>query len=262
MIRAAALQFDRPGLRWVISSLYPFAGRFSRFGTKSLHYQDGWVHEFNGKKVVELQPRLRAAELDDERIKEYCGQLYEPKPDDVIIDVGAGLGWEAIYYSGKVKKVIAIEAHPKLAELLKRSLTLNDISNVEVHSVALVESQREVVIEDDLSQGHRMNTIDAMQGITVQGVPLDDLTEGPIAFIKMNIEGAERLAIQGMNETIRRTKVVAISCHDFRGHESDFYRTKAVVEEWLRGHGFVIVPRHSDKPWFADQLNAYNPRLA
>lgn len=44
-------------------------------------------------------------------------------------------------------------------------------------------------------------------------------------FLKMNIEGAEQLAIKGMLWLIERTQHVAIACHDFIADMPDFDET-------------------------------------
>ena len=76
-----------------------------------------------------------------------------------------------------------------------------------------------------------------------------------IGFLKMNIEGAERLAIRGMPQMIQRTGSVCIACHDFLGAQSEFYRTKAVLVDFLRSNDFAVVLReqHPD-PWVRDHV--------
>jgi len=79
----------------------------------------------------------------------------------------------------------------------------------------------------------------------------------------MNIEGAERLALPGMKGIVEETEIACVSCHDFKyaRTRNEFFRTKAIVEEFLKNHGFVLVPHQSSESALADQVNAYNPKF-
>ena len=66
-----------------------------------------------------------------------------------------------------------------------------------------------------------------------------------IDFLKMNIEGAERRALIGMEDVMNRIATVCVACHDFRaesGHGEDF-RTRIMVEQFLLRHGFQLRSR-------------------
>jgi 16S rRNA (adenine1518-N6/adenine1519-N6)-dimethyltransferase len=54
------------------------------------------------------------------------------KNDDVVLEVGPGLGFLTAKLANKVKKVIAVELDDKLAEVLKTNLLAKGITNVEV----------------------------------------------------------------------------------------------------------------------------------
>jgi hypothetical protein len=83
---------------------------------------------------------------------------------------------------------------------------------------------------------------------TVSCVTLDDLVAShaieQVDFLKMNIEGAEALAIKGMDETIARTRRLCICCHDFLADRDGppTMRTKRAVTDYLLGHGFSVLP--------------------
>jgi hypothetical protein len=96
---------------------------------------------------------------------------------------------------------------------------------------------------------------------------VDRLEIERIDFLKMNIEGAERLAIQGMARTLERTAAVCICCHDFLADSSgdESLRTQTVVVRFLRESGFELAgqPEQRDlPPYVRDQVWAWNPRYA
>ena len=82
----------------------------------------------------------------------------------------------------------------------------------------------------------------AGEGVEVRAVPLDGLCEErgirEVAWVKMNIEGAERDALRGMERMAPHVQHLTISCHDFLGTE--WGRTKDFVVEWLESHGFTV----------------------
>jgi hypothetical protein len=102
---------------------------------------------------------------------------------------------------------------------------------------------------------HQANTImGGGKGIRVHARSLDSILSpfrlGHIDFMKMNIEGAEALAIPGMSETIRKTSHVVIQCHDFVGQ-----CTKERIMEFLRLNGFQVETRRDNKrPYIRDTV--------
>jgi protein-L-isoaspartate(D-aspartate) O-methyltransferase len=59
-------------------------------------------------------------------------ELLQPEPDDVILEIGTGSGYQAAVLSRLVKKVISIEILPGLAHSARRTLIQAGVNNVEV----------------------------------------------------------------------------------------------------------------------------------
>jgi len=103
-------------------------------------------------------------------------------------------------------------------------------------------------------------------GFRIWGRPLDAIVENleldHADLIKTNIEGGERLAIRGMESLIERTRHVAIACHDSVAGEAELdapdveqFRTKALVERFLREHGFeTTTDPTASEPWVRDYV--------
>ena len=80
----------------------------------------------------------------------------------------------------------------------------------------------------------------------------------------MNIEGAERLAICGMREMIRKTRYACIACHDFRADEdsAQIFSTREIVTDFLRSNDFRIVTRGEDaRPYVRDHIHAVREEI-
>ena len=69
-----------------------------------------------------------------------------------------------------------------------------------------------------------------------------------IPFLKMNIEGAERHALLGMEASLQRTEENCGACHDFRADwgRGEHFDTRTFVEKFLTDHGFKISSRPND----------------
>ena len=129
-------------------------------------------------------------------------------PGSVFYDVGANVGFYSLLSSLLVGhgKVFAFEPAPRNLPYLRRHLELNHAGNVEVLPLAISNTmgQAHFQIEASDLMGH------LAQGgsTTVATATLDSLVESgriaPPNFIKMDIEGAELLALQGSSQVFQR----------------------------------------------------------
>lgn len=166
---------------------------------------------------------------------------YMPRAGDVVVDVGAGSGEDVADWSRLVTetgRVYALEADP----LQYRNLVLVSERNVVPVHCAAVDRQQVVWIEPDRDSPQSSTLSKPGVGFPCIGLPLDDLlaSEPVIALLKMNIEGAERLALPGAVSLLKRTRNVVIAAHDFRADrgEGEQYRTHAFVIDFLTRNGF------------------------
>ena len=236
--------------------LAPVATRFARWyarGVTAIFRDDEiWMHETSTGYFAYPKPYVR---LDMARLNEFTRSVYwwgyQPSAGDTIVDVGAGVGEEALMFSravGAKGRVICIEPHPQTFRCLEKLVQYNRLENVSAIQQAVGETALGVTTIED-SARYLSNRSTGQLGIPVLATTLDRIVEqqglSRIHFLKMNIEGAERFAIRGMEETSKRTEVVCVSCHDFladRGGDANF-RTKRGVLEFLRTRGFEIRER-------------------
>ena len=261
---------DRRGGRTLLGYLVTASANLR--GNKARIFYDGcWIHQFDTDYFADWAPLTRRnlpSWLNQER--RYWLSFYAPNLGDTIIDVGAGVGIETILFSravGERGRVLAIEAHPRTYACLLKTCQYNALNNVVALNIALVDNECAVSLED--SPQHIGNAIvPGKQGsIQVRGRRLDDVCDehrfGEIALVRMNIEGAEKLAIRGMESMLAKTTHVAIACHDFKADRTgnEFFRTKKDVIGFLLDRGFKIVEMSFEKPWAKDHVYAYNASL-
>lgn len=234
-------------------------------------FRDGdlWIHETDFGYFAYQEPYIRLdMQALDQTARRNFFWGYTPRSGDVVVDVGAGVGEEALTFSrgvGERGKVICMEAHPKTYRCLKALVRYNKLDNViTVPQAATEPSRADAVIED--SAHYLANRLGSTKGIRVSATTIDALCRqlglDRVNFLKVNIEGAERLAIRGMAQTLKHTGALCICCHDFLADENgdEACRTKSIVREFLRQSGLQVVERSEpDSPAYINhQLWAYN----
>jgi FkbM family methyltransferase len=192
------------------------------------------------------------AELPANYIKDaedYWFRHYQLRDGDIVFDIGAGRGEDTFAFSrgvGISGRVVAIEAHPNSYELLDAFCRLNKLENTSPLNLAVMDKPGEIwMVESDDWRAHAVAEDGTSGNIRVAARTLDEICSEllnikHIDFLKMNIEGAERYALVGMESMIESTKAICIACHDFLADRGlgEHYRTKQFVEKFLVSHGF------------------------
>lgn len=138
---------------------------------------------------------------------------------DVVVDAGANIGVATLILSRSVGpdgKVISVEMMPDTARSLRRTIELNALPNVEVYENALSELPGQLVCAKVETGLHgqasiaRSDNRTGLKEVSVTTTTLDALTEAQpdIRFLKLDLEGAEGLALRGGAETLSKTKAI------------------------------------------------------
>jgi FkbM family methyltransferase len=171
---------------------------------------------------------------------------YSPSPGDIVLDVGAGRGEDVLVFSevvGPTGKVVAVEAHPETFEILKAFVRFNRLGNVHLENYAVCDTRGTLLMAHGTEEHWQCAAIvrSGGDGVPVPATRIDDLPQlasvPRVAFVKMNIEGAEVEALRGASETLVKTDRICVCCHDFLSMQT---RTKAAVKAILTKHGFRL----------------------
>ena len=127
----------------------------------------------------------------------------------VFVDIGANIGYYSLLAATRVGKhgqVLAFEPSADNCALLKMSMLANEFDNVVVHPYAVADINGVVGFRMDDSNGQIAQNDTTGYPIKVRAVTLDNFlaNESRIDVIKMDIEGAEGLALHGMTQIIQR----------------------------------------------------------
>lgn len=186
----------------------------------------GLIRLMNGMDEIRILPQFRA-----------LPEVYEPdvwklllpqvRHGDCIVDIGAHYGLYAIALAkrtGPQGQVIAIEADPTNAEVLRAHAKLNGVHlNVEVVQQALSDQEGETAWHSQDMQSVAKPSKDEIDGPSVQMTTLDIVVGNRrVDIILVDIEGYEELALRGGRELLsdprRRPRLIVIEVHPYNWH--------------------------------------------
>jgi FkbM family methyltransferase len=137
--------------------------------------------------------------------------------DDLVIDIGANIGWYSLVLSSKNRPtVLAFEPDKLNYSLLKENTELNARTNIRPFNLALGNEKGKMTLflykkynlgrHSFIKQKNSMSSEEVE--VTVLDKFLDELGLGrkKIKLIKIDIEGFEYIAMQGATSALRRTE--------------------------------------------------------
>lgn len=155
------------------------------------------------------------------------------KKNDVIIDCGANQGifslaFASISFKGMVYIIEPLDVYNKI---IKYNFKINNLKNYKIFNN--VVSNKRKYYNLDISKGNVSGSIVRNFGtrkINIQSITIDNLVKKQkikeVDFIKMDIEGAEQLAIEGAYKTIKKFQPIM----SIETNEKDFKKIKLPVE--------------------------------
>ncbi len=174
-------------------------------------------------------------------------------PGDVVLDLGANAGLYTLMASrlvGERGHVYAFEPGARAVALLRRNIELNRLTNVTVINAAVSNEtgQAEFGEASDTAMSSLARIGRDAQEIqgwnTVRTVRLDDaIAEYGIrtpTFIKMDVEGAEKLALDGGPRTLADAPALTILFEAFDENARAFGYTVRDLLDLLEAQGFSL----------------------
>ncbi len=144
-------------------------------------------------------------ELYEKEAREvFCSAI---RPGCTVLDVGANIGIYTLLAAKRGARVFAVEADPVNAIQLRRHIQINGYSDrVTVLEIAATECDKTVPLyRHPWNMGESNICRKGEPSGTVLGRRLDSFNLPPIDVCKMDIEGAELMALTGMRETLSRS---------------------------------------------------------
>jgi FkbM family methyltransferase len=131
-------------------------------------------------------------------------------PGGFFVDVGSNVGVYALWAAGVGARVIAVEPDARAAQRLRRNVALNEFP-IDVVEAALAAESGTMRLSTGLDTLNHLVMDDAEHGSMVVVRTLDDLLGNRVAAgVKIDVEGAERLVLQGARRALTEGRIQAI----------------------------------------------------
>jgi len=196
-------------------------------------------------------------EFDTQTIKNQV------KQGDIVLDVGAHIGYYTLMLAksvGKEGKVFSFEPEPHNIEILKKNIAANNYQNIILESKGVSNINKKCKLYSGLSSSgasriykpERILAKYHKDPIDIQTVVLDeyfsklDLVD-KIDFVKMDIEGAEILALKGMKKILRESKNLKLFVEFSKDALQDSGSNPEDLLNILENEGFTIYYVHDIK---------------
>ena len=207
--------------------------------------------------------------LRDSIAREVCFTgMYEPletrcahaflKPGDTFVDVGANWGYFSLLAAclvGDSGRVIALEPEPGLHQQLLENIHENNFNQVRTLRLAASDTKGEAHFSGNLEQDgnsglNRLLTGEAARQaqITAPTNTLDAVLESEgirrIALLKMDIEGAEALAVPGLTKTLTERRIDKLLLEVHPAMIKGFGKTLRSICKPIVEHGYeaFVIP--------------------
>jgi FkbM family methyltransferase len=164
----------------------------------------------------------RAIHLNDYETIETSFVRKTVRPGMRVLDIGANLGWFTVQMAklvGPSGQVISFEPRSDLFYYLSRTVCENQFDNVSLHNCALGDHVGEVELHWPANGvnpgGTQLNLTEVIStGMLYQKTAmrvLDEEINGKIDFIKIDVEGAEKLVLSGAKRILMESRPIILS---------------------------------------------------
>lgn len=138
----------------------------------------------------------------------------------VFLDVGANTGQHSLFMSRHAREIHAFEPYEPVLRRFRRSIDLNRIKNIVIHPIGIGNENSKKPFfrppDTNLGTGSFMegfksdNTFDGELEIQIGDEALDRAKVTSVALIKMDIEGYEKPALQGLRRTLQLNRPIVV----------------------------------------------------
>lgn len=191
----------------------------------------------------------------------YCG-LYDYDemnfllrylhPEDSILDIGANVGVYTLLAASKIQagSVHSFEVLPKNYARLQENLRLNQFCQVKTYQIAVSDQPGTVGL--NLAEGDSMPFIthsETNKTITVPTDTLDNLLQNQfvtnLTLVKMDIEGAELLALKGAASLLKQQRPY-VWILEINDSVSNFGHRKQDIVAFVHSYGYSLYRYSAD----------------
>jgi FkbM family methyltransferase len=144
--------------------------------------------------------------------------VKDVKAGETVLDIGANIGFFTLLYARQVGpngRVFAFEPGPQSFALLTKNVAINQYKNVSAVNKAVAQQKGMThffLCRTGESDNRLFDTPQEERDVVdIETVALDEfLNDTKVDFIKMDIQGAEYVALEGMSDLLTRNQHVRV----------------------------------------------------
>lgn len=185
--------------------------------------------------------------------------------DSSVIDIGANIGFWSIECSKFTRgKIFAFEPDPENLKLLRANLDLNHRVNVSVVPKAC-GAQRAVLklyrSKSNAGDHQLYQTSEKREGVQVEVCSIDEEIGvlKDLSFVKIDVQGFEHFALQGMEHNLRANQNVTILCEFWPDGMRQAGSQPDAFLDWMEQLGFRmrVIPHLEDRIYTLEREKLY-----
>jgi FkbM family methyltransferase len=176
---------------------------------------------------------------------EFLRGYLRIRPGDIVLDVGANIGWFSVFFdrlAPEGAEILAFEPDPLNFELLTHNLQVNGCHKVTPVQRAVSDVRRTtwLYLYPDKNRGrHSLVPAEGREVVEVEAITLDEFLgerARQVRFLKMDIEGHEYAALAGGHKVLRHLPALLM---EYSPRLYPAGAGKGEILALLFGHGFV-----------------------
>ena len=187
--------------------------------------------------------RIALGKYEEYETSNFLKQL---KPEMVVVDVGANIGYYTLLAAKVVKKVYAIEPDKECFEILKKNVEENGLKNVVLINKAIGNKNEKVRIEKN--ENNFGDSKIGKNGEEIECVRLDDLIKEKIDLLKIDVQGFEPQVVEGGKKLIEiYSPILFLEYNQYPDNTMIDYLRQIYPVIWDIDHWYYIYRKCGDK---------------
>lgn len=137
-----------------------------------------------------------------------------------ILDLGANIGLSILFFKHLYPEaqIVAFEADKKIYDCLKKNVHGNGYHDVQLINKAIWSESTTLKFTPDGADGGRLAIAEGQELLEVEAVAISEILENhKFDFIKMDIEGAEKLVLPACEKYLTEVKFLFVEYHSLVG---------------------------------------------
>ena len=177
----------------------------------------------------------------------------------LIIDAGANIGMGVLYWKSKFPncKIIAFEPSRMAFNSLIKNVEANNLTNVQCINKALAD--KEGILQfttNEIISGSLVTEKNLKENYEVEAIKIDSFLKEKVDFLKIDIEGAEKLIFNDIKSNINNLNYIFLEYHSFLNEQPYLSKYLNLFEE--NGFRYLIEDEYKNTNHFINKKVSLN----